>query len=197
MKVLFFSDIHGIAENLKVIKKLDDEENFDKIVVLGDLYYSGPMYDNSVQVESKKVKDFLISYFDRLICMRGNCDSDVDVKVSDFPILDELCLLNVDGIDIYCTHGDKYNFGNFMKKRAKSVLVYGHEHVPYMKTDGEHLFICTGSISLPRNNSLPSYTIYKNGMFKVYDIDKNVIEEMDFRDFVVDDSFKKKSFVKE
>ena len=45
IKILFFSDIHGIDENLELIKKLDEQEKFDKIVVLGDLYYPGPLFN--------------------------------------------------------------------------------------------------------------------------------------------------------
>ncbi|MEG1009440.1 MAG: metallophosphoesterase, partial [Clostridia bacterium] len=86
MKILFFSDIHGISDNLSYIKQIDENEKFDKIVVLGDLYYPGPIFDNSKQIKSKEVKDFLMGYQERLICMKGNCDSDVDIKASDFPI---------------------------------------------------------------------------------------------------------------
>jgi len=94
MKILFISDIHGIADNLWCIEKLETKENFDKIVVLGDLYYAGPTFDNNVN--SKKVLDFLIKYSNKTIGLKGNCDSNVDIKATDFPILNDLALICVD-----------------------------------------------------------------------------------------------------
>ena len=66
MKILFFSDIHGIDKNLKYIKEIDEKEKFDKIIVLGDLYYPGPDYDNSIVIRSIKVKDYLTGLKDYL-----------------------------------------------------------------------------------------------------------------------------------
>ena len=61
------------------------------------------------------VKSFLESFKDDLICMRGNCDSDVDIMVSDFPIISELSYISVDNNDIYLTHGHIYNENNWNK----------------------------------------------------------------------------------
>lgn len=170
MKILFFSDIHGIDENLSHIKELDEKEKFDKIVVLGDLYYSGPTYDNSKPINNKVVKDFLTNYKERLICLKGNCDSEVDVKISDFPICNNLALICVDGLDIYLTHGNEYSMEKDRKFQRKGVLVYGHKHYPFIEKRGKMIFINVGSISLPRNNSNASYGIYSNKIFTIYDV---------------------------
>ena len=91
MKILFFSDIHGIITNLEYIDYLEEQNSFDKIVVLGDLYYSGT---NQPMEDSLYVKEFLMKYQEKLICLKGNCDSDVDIKSSDFPICNNLALIN-------------------------------------------------------------------------------------------------------
>ena len=178
MKLMFFSDIQGINYNLNSIKKIIDNNSFDKIIVLGDLYYSGPNYEEDYQIESKKVKDFLTEYKDNLIVLKGNCDSDVDVKASDFPICNNLVLINVDGLDIYCTHGNEYSMSK-NKKINKGILVYGHEHIPYIKKIDDMIYICVGSISLPRDNNKPTYMIYENKNFSIYDIDNNLIDSID------------------
>ena len=133
MKILFISDIHGININLKIIEKIIKREKIDKLVVLGDLYYAGPTYNQKYEVNSINVKDILTKYSDRIICLKGNCDSNVDIKASDFPICDNLALICVDGLDIYLTHGNKYNLVNNRKFNRKGILVYGHEHIPYIK----------------------------------------------------------------
>ena len=180
MKILFFSDIHGITNNLKVLEELDNKEHFDKIVCLGDLYYQGPTFDNSLKVDSRNVLDFLISFSDRLICLKGNCDSDVDIKASDFPICTSLSLINTDNLDIYLTHGNEYNFEKNRKFNRKGILVYGHEHIPYIKQNNDMTYICVGSISLPKGKSKPSYMIYNNKTFTIYSIDKEIIDEVSF-----------------
>ncbi|MDD2208775.1 MAG: phosphodiesterase [Bacilli bacterium] len=180
MKILFLSDIHGISDNLKYIKKLDDKENFDKIVVLGDLYYAGPTFDNSKQINSLEVKDFLTGYQERLICIKGNCDSDVDIKASDFPICSQISLICVDGLDIYLTHGNEYNIKKDRKFQRKGILVYGHEHYSYIEKKNDMLFINVGSISLPKKDSEASYCIYENKTFIIYGISGKVIEKVSF-----------------
>ena len=176
MKILFLSDIHGICNNLEYIEKVIEKEKINKLVVLGDLYYCGPTYNDKYLVNSRVVKEFLTKHKDILICMRGNCDSDVDIKVSDFPICNSLSLIYIDNISIYITHGNEYNKYN-NNKINNSVLVYGHEHIPYIERNNNMLYINVGSISLPRNNNKPTYMIYQNKEFTIYDIDKNIIDK--------------------
>ena len=179
MKILFISDIHGININLKIIEKIIKREKIDKLVVLGDLYYAGPTYNQKYEVNSINVKDILTKYSDRIICLKGNCDSNVDIKASDFPICDNLALICVDGLDIYLTHGNKYNLVNNRKFNRKGILVYGHEHIPYIKKDGDMVYINVGSISLPRDNNKPTYMVYESKKFIIYDIEENIIESIE------------------
>ena len=176
MKILFISDIHGIDNNLKRIEKIIEKEIIDKLVVLGDLYYAGPTYNQKYKVNSKSVKEILTKYRDKIICLKGNCDSLVDIKSSDFPICDNLALICVDGLDIYLTHGNEYSFDKNRKFNIKGMLVYGHEHIPYIKKNNDMTYINVGSISLPRDGNKPTYMLYNNKKFTIYDIDGNVID---------------------
>ena len=176
MKILFISDIHGITTNLDKIKDIYNKGNFDKMVVLGDLYYAGfngnsylDYYDNEV------VRDFLAEYSDNIICMRGNCDSDIDIKVSDFPINEGISLINVDGVDIFLTHGNKYNPDNFSRN---GVLIYGHYHVPKIKQDSNMIYVCVGSVSLPRSGTRASYGVYEDRKITLYTIEGEVIDSI-------------------
>ena len=178
MKILFISDIHGIDNNLKRIEKIIEKEIIDKLVVLGDLYYAGPTYNQKYKVNSKSVKEILTKYRDKIICLKGNCDSLVDIKSSDFPICDNLALICVDGLDIYLTHGNEYSFDKNRKFNRKGMLVYGHEHIPYIKKNNDMTYINVGSISLPRDDNKPTYMLYNNKKFTIYDIDGNVIDSI-------------------
>lgn len=179
MKILFISDIHGITNNLPLIEEKINIEKIDKLVCLGDLYYTGPTYNKEYVVDSQNVLEFLTKYSDKLICMKGNCDSAVDIKASDFPICDGVSLINVDDIDIYLTHGNEYSYEKNRKFNYKGILIYGHEHIPYIKKDNKMIYINVGSISLPRNGFNPTYAIYENKKITIYDIYDNIVDNIE------------------
>ncbi len=181
MKILFVSDIHGIIDNLKIVEKKIKEEDIDKLVCLGDLYYNGPNYEGKSKINSKEVFEFLAKYSDILICMMGNCDSNVDIKASDFPICSGVSLINTDGLDIYITHGNEYSFEKSRKFNRTGILVYGHEHIPYIKRNKNMIYVNVGSISLPRENNAPTYAIYENKNITIYDVNDNKINTIDLK----------------
>ncbi len=174
MKIMFISDIHGIKTNLEKIKKKFLEFNCNKLVVLGDLYYIGPRNKMKDGYDIQYVKEFLESFKDKLICIRGNCDSEVDIMVSDFPIINELSMISIDEHDIYLTHGHLYNENNWNVEN--SILIYGHFHIPFIKEKDNKLFINPGSISLPKDNN-PTYIIYDNNKFTIYDINDKIVAQ--------------------
>ena len=169
MKIVFISDIHGISKNLEHIDK--KVSNADKLVVLGDLYLGG---EDRVEVEK-----FLNKYKNKLICMKGNCDSLSDIYKSSFLIIPDISLLLVDDLNIYITHGDKYNIYNNNNKLSNSILVYGHEHIPYIEKDSNMIYINVGSISKPRDDNKETYMIYENRSFTIYDIEENIIDKIE------------------
>ena len=163
MKILFISDIHGLDTNINIIEDVIKNENINMLVCLGDIY--NPYY-------SINVKDFLNNHKDILLCMRGNCDSyDND---SDFEMYDGLKSIKVDGLDLYLNHGHEYNIDKGIFNG--NILIYGHKHTPYIKQRDNKIYICVGSLSLPRDDNGASYMIYNDREFTIYDIDKNVID---------------------
>lgn len=175
MKILFFSDMHGHAGNLVKLAELDKTEHFDKVVSLGDMYYIGPRNEQTKEQNIDLVKDTLTSFAEKLIAIRGNCDADVDLKVSDFPICSDLALISVDGIDLYLTHGNVYNKNSTRKFYNKGVLLYGHEHIPYIETIGDMTFVCVGSISYAKNDNPETYAVYEDKKISIYSIDGELL----------------------
>lgn len=174
MKILFISDIHGIKTNLPKIKERFKTLNCDKLVVLGDLYYIGPRNKMIEGYDINYVRNFLESFKDKLICIKGNCDSEVDKMVSNFPIINELGLIATINEDLYLTHGHIYNESNWNKEN--SVLIYGHLHIPFIKQIETNIYINPGSISLPKEGNPPTYLYYDEEKFIIYDINDNIIE---------------------
>ena len=173
MKIMFISDIHGVSTNLKKVEEKFESLECDKLVVLGDLYYIGPRNRMNPGYNIPEVENFLESFKDKIICIKGNCDSEVDAMISHFPIINELALITVDNKDIYLTHGHIHNETNW--KKDNSILVYGHFHLPFIKEVEGKIFINPGSISLPKEDNLPTYMVYDNNKFTIYDINDNVV----------------------
>ena len=175
MKLMFISDIHGISTNLKKIKEKFEELKCDKLVVLGDLYYIGPRNKMIEGYNISEVQEFLESMKDKLLCMRGNCDSEVDLMVTNFPIMNDLSFIMTENHDLYITHGHIYNESNWMKEN--SILIYGHFHIPFIKKIETNYYINPGSISLPKEGNKLSYLIYDENKVTIYDIHDNIIKQ--------------------
>lgn len=180
MKLLIFSDIHGFAENLLKLKELDEKENFDKIIALGDLYYPGPTYDKQKPIDSALVHSILTGFGEKLFAVRGNCDSDVDVKASDFPMCSELMMICDNGLDLYFTHGNVYSpekNRKFLGRRG--VMFWGHKHIPEISQDEFITYVNVGSISFPKNQEEPTYAVYENRKVTIFSVSEEEKQSID------------------
>ena len=175
MKLLFISDIHGIKTNLPKIKKIFKRKNCDKLVVLGDLYYNYTKNINDKNYDKDYVKSFLESFGDQIICLQGNCDSNEDISNSKFSIINQIDIIRTINEDLYITHGNLYNESNW--NTPYTTLIYGHRHIPFIKQIETNTYINPGSISLPRQNNKPTYLLYDEKKFVIYDLDDNIICE--------------------
>ena len=112
MKIMIASDIHGSAYYLEQLLNRYDEENPDKLLLLGDILYHGPRNDLPKGYAPKDVILLLNTHKEEILCVRGNCDTEVDQMVLDFPILADYCILYENGHMIFATHGHHYNMEN-------------------------------------------------------------------------------------
>ena len=111
MKIIVISDIHGSLFYMNKIKEIIDKSNVDKIVLLGDLYYHGPRNPLTQEYNPQQVANILNSYKDKILCVRGNCDAQVDEMISEFKFNDNV-KLDINGKRFFFTHGHKYNIDN-------------------------------------------------------------------------------------
>ena len=114
MKLMIISDIHGSYNDLEKVMHYFDEEQPDRLIILGDILYHGPRNDLPEGYAPKKCIPLLNKYKDKILAVRGNCDAEVDQMVLDFPMRSDYALLNVDGHDFYITHGHLYNKDNIV-----------------------------------------------------------------------------------
>ena len=173
MKYIVISDIHGIVANLPIIK--EKSQDCDKIIILGDLYYANFRNRLSPYYNPKYVKELLKLEKDKIICVNGNCDSEEDIKNSDFPIQEGLIQISQTPL-IYATHGHLYNDKNWYKEN--SILLFGHYHIPLIQKKDKCIYVNPGSISLPKGKEKASYAILTEKEIFLYDIDNNIIDSV-------------------
>ena len=170
-KWLIASDIHGDYECAKALAERYEASGADRLILLGDLLYHGPRNDLPAGYAPKKVISLLNEMKKEILTVRGNCDTEVDQMVLEFPILADYAYLSVDGRSIFATHGHTYNLKNLPALRAGEILLHGHTHVPTVEAFGDNnLYINPGSTSIPKENSPKSYLVYENGVFTFCDL---------------------------
>lgn len=165
MKLMIASDIHGSAYYCRKMLDAFNEEQADRLLLLGDILYHGPRNDLPRDYAPKEVLAMLNEYSSSILCVRGNCDTEVDQMVLDFPIMAEYSLLYIDGVTIFATHGHNFNLNKLPPHCEGDILLHGHTHVPAcIETDGM-IYINPGSVSIPKEGSEHSYIIFEKGVF--------------------------------
>lgn len=168
MKLMIASDIHGSEYYCKKMLEAFDSHNAEKLILLGDILYHGPRNELPKEYNPKGVIALLNPIKDRLLCVRGNCDTEVDQMVLDFPVLADYALLHIYGKTIYATHGHVYNPDNPPPLSKGDILLNGHTHIPALEDMGDYTYINPGSVSIPKNGSDHSYITMENGKFEFH-----------------------------
>lgn len=177
MKYMIASDIHGSAFYCREMLKAYDREQADRLIILGDILYHGPRNDLPKEYAPKEVVTMLNERRETLFCVRGNCDTEVDQMVLEFPVLAEYCLLEINGQLLYITHGHKHNPKNPPLLKNSDILLNGHTHIPACKTfitegGAECIYMNPGSVSIPKGNSEHGYMTVEAGQDEAPDSSK-------------------------
>ena len=109
MKIMIASDIHGSAYYCRQLLKVFAQERADKLLLLGDLLYHGPRNPLPEEYNPKEVAALLNARKQQILCVRGNCDGEVDQMMLEFPILADYCILSAGARMIFATHGHHNN----------------------------------------------------------------------------------------
>lgn len=178
MKLFFLSDIHGSAAGLNRALAAYEAEGADYLVSLGDLLYHGPRNPLPEDYNPKEVAARLNGVKNKIITVRGNCDSEVDQMLIEFPILAEYAVVLYEGRRIFVTHGHHYHMDHLPALSKGEVFIQGHTHVPVAEKRGGVYVLNPGSVSLPKENYPASYGILADGLFQVKAFDGAVLKEI-------------------
>ena len=125
-KLMIASDIHGCADCCARLLQRFDQEGADRLLLLGDILYHGPRNALPAGYAPQKVSELLNARKDILLCVRGNCDAEVDQMVLEFPIMAEYCILYQNDRMIFVTHGHVFNNQNLPPLHKGDILLHGH-----------------------------------------------------------------------
>ncbi|RCX11242.1 hypothetical protein DFR58_12615 [Anaerobacterium chartisolvens] len=178
MKIFFMSDIHGSLHYLKKALEAFKQENAGYMVILGDHLYHGARNPLPLEYSPKEVAELLNGFAGRIISVRGNCDSEVDEMVLDFPIMAPYSTVLYNGRRLFLTHGHIYNEDRLPSLSAGDVLIYGHTHVPKAEKKGNIFIINPGTITLPKENSPNSFGVLEENVFKIKDFKGRVFKQI-------------------
>ena len=176
MKWMIASDLHGSYYYAQQLQQAFEREQADRLLFLGDLLYHGPRNDLPREYAPKEVIPLLNGKKEKLLCVRGNCDAEVDQMVLEFPVLADYAVLPVGQRLIYATHGHIYHVKNLPPLAPGDVLLHGHTHVPAWTEFGQgNLYLNPGSVSIPKENSPHSYMTLKGNTMQWKELESSAV----------------------
>ena len=175
MKLLLASDIHGSALYGGALAEAIEREGADRVLLLGDILYHGPRNALPEGYDPQKTAALLNGYADKILCVRGNCDAEIDEVLLAFPIT-EAALLENGGRVAFASHGHRYSPENLPKLAPASLFFFGHIHVPVWREVNGILCVNPGSVSIPKGDSTNGYMTWENGEFLWKDMDGNILK---------------------
>lgn len=176
MKFLIASDIHGSKYYMEKVVCAFESENADKLVLLGDIYNHGPRNPLPENYNPMQVAEILNGIKEKLLVIKGNCDSQVDTLISDFSFIEDVVLVSGDKT-VFCTHGHVYN-KDAMPKTKFDAVVYGHFHTGFIEKMGDTVVANAGSVSLPKDGTANSYLILDDGKLILKNFAGEIIKQI-------------------
>ena len=172
MKWMIASDIHGSAYYCRQMLEAFRREQADRLLLLGDLLYHGPRNDLPREYAPKEVIAMLNDRASDLLCVRGNCEAEVDQMVLDFPVMADYALLNLGERLVFVTHGHLFNEQQLPPLKKGDILLHGHTHIPACREMANGaMYLNPGSVSLPKEDSWHGYMTLEDGVFLWKDMD--------------------------
>lgn len=177
MKYLIVSDIHGCLPALEKALQFYQAHHFDMLIILGDILNYGPRNGLPEGLNPKGIAEKLNEMAGEIVAIRGNCDSEVDQMLLNFPILSDYTLIVDNGKKLFLTHGHIYN----EEKRPQNgydAFFYGHTHLWKLEKTTNSIICNTGSITFPKGGNPPTFAGYENGKITTYHLNGEILKEL-------------------
>ncbi len=173
MKIGIISDTHGdLVGWRKVMEEIFPD--VDMIIHAGDLFNYGPRNPMPEGFAPGELVQEMNGLEIPVVAVRGNCDSDVDESVVNFPVQSPFALVQLGSLRIVVNHGDKLSDEdkvNLAKRWHANIFISGHTHRPKLAREGDVVFLNPGSPSLPKENPTVALVEETDGEVEIKIID--------------------------
>lgn len=179
MKLMVISDIHGSIADLNNALDIFNKKNYDRLIIVGDILYHGPRNPIPDKYNPKEVAEKLNNMKNKIIAIRGNCDSEVDQMVLDFPVLADYNVLIYNDKTIFITHGHLEKYKEMLCNY--DIVLTGHTHIYKIERNCNTIYCNSGSITLPKNNLPKTYGSFESNKFIIRDFEDNILKDIDLK----------------
>lgn len=176
MRYMIASDIHGSWPRLQRLLQHFDTMKTDMLLLLGDILNYGPRNGVPVGMDAPAIAEALNGLRDRIVAVRGNCDSEVDQMLLHFPIMSDYTMIVDNGVRLFLTHGHIYDETN-MPTAACDAFIYGHTHLWKLENAGGKVVCNTGSITFPKGGNVPTFATFEGGRLRIHSLKGDVLKE--------------------
>lgn len=167
MKIAIISDLHGSLSALEQVLAQLAPWQPDHYLLLGDLLNHGPRNPVPPGYAPAAVAERLNQLAPHIMAVCGNCDSEVDQMLLNFPMTAPYNQLLVDGRRWFVTHGHLYR-PDAVALPPGSLFISGHTHLPVLQREGELVLMNPGSICFPRGDLAATYGRYETGVLSIH-----------------------------
>ena len=168
---LIASDIHGSSHYCGSLIETFEKSGAGRMILLGEILYHGPRNSLPKGYDPMKCVSLLQNYRDRIVCVRGNCDAEIDEDLLGFRMTPGFLKLFLHGTFFTATHGHLFNRDHLPPVGIGETLLFGHFHVPSFSIKNGITYVNPGSVSIPKENSPCSAVLFDGESFRWIDLD--------------------------
>ena len=178
MKYMIASDLHGSAAGCRSMLEAFRRENAGRLFLLGDLLYHGPRNPLPQEYDPKMTAAMLNEIKESILCVRGNCDAEVDQMLLQFPVLAGYALAETEGLELFLHHGHIYGEDSLPPLQREVVSVYGHTHIFRAEEKEGRIYVNPGSVSLPKGGNPATYAVLENRNVQIKTMEGETLRTM-------------------
>ena len=139
-----------------------ERENADYLVICGDYLNHGPRNPIPEGYDPQQLARLLNTRKTKILAVRGNCDSEVDQMLLEFPCMGDSLIFFTGTRRCFVTHGHIFSEDKLPPLSAGDIFISGHTHIQVLKEEKGLVFLNPGSPSIPKGNSFAGYAIIEN-----------------------------------
>lgn len=179
MKYVIVSDIHGCLPRLEQVLDFFEKGGYDMLLMLGDILNYGPRNGVPEGLDAMGIVERLNPLADKILAVRGNCDSEVDQMLLSFPCLADYAMVAAGSKKLFLTHGHLFCPEN-LPPMGIDAFLSGHTHLWELRRSGNLVVCNTGSVTFPKDGREATFaTLEEDGTLCVRSLSGAILSSIE------------------